>query len=150
MANENGVYSFTDIAGAINGPGGSFDIGSDAGVAEEGITISYVDDKDTMTMGADGSGMHSLHASRAATVTIRLLKTSPVNPQLMTMFNFQTTTSANHGRNQMHFNDVVRGDSIIIEGAAFRKAPDITYAKDGGIMEWQFNCISCNEILGAN
>ena len=38
-----------------------------------------VDDKSAMTIGADGQGMHSLSGSRAATVTCRFLKTSPVN-----------------------------------------------------------------------
>jgi hypothetical protein len=57
-----GVYSFLDVSATISGPGGTFSIGSDAGVAEEGITTAYTGEKNTMTIGADGAGMHSLHA----------------------------------------------------------------------------------------
>jgi hypothetical protein len=145
-----GVYSFLDTSGAITGPGGSAEIGSDAGVAAEGITIEYVDDKGVMTIGAAGDGMHSLKATKAALVTLRLLKTSPVNAVLNTMYNYQTTTSANYGQNQLHFNNSVRGDSIIISGAGFKKAPNVVYAVEGGLMEWTFNCINCDEILGGN
>ncbi len=54
-----GVYSFANVAAAIVGPGGSITLGNGAGPSEEGITISYTEDKNTMTIGADGSGMHS-------------------------------------------------------------------------------------------
>lgn len=32
-----------------------------------------------MTVGADGEVMHSLHAGKSGTITVTLLKTSPVN-----------------------------------------------------------------------
>ncbi len=35
--------------------------------------------KNTMTIGADGEVMHSLHADKSGTVTVNLLKTSPTN-----------------------------------------------------------------------
>jgi hypothetical protein len=143
-----GVYSFTDCQGAIVGPGGSFTIGSTAGVAGEGLVISMVDDKDSMSTGADGTAMHSLHASTAGTITIRLQKTSPVNAQLSQMYLFQTTSSANHAQNTISIRDPVRGDTIAGTGCAFKKFPDVTYAIEGGSMEWVFNCSYVNPILG--
>jgi hypothetical protein len=38
--------------------------------------------KNTMTVGADGEVMHSLHAGKSGTITVTLLKTSPVNKKL--------------------------------------------------------------------
>ena len=144
----NGVYSFKNINGAISGPGGAFTIGQDAGLSDGGIRVEYIDNKNTMVMGAGGDGMHSLHASNAASINIEVLKTSPVNALLMGMFNFQKQSSAYWGQNQMTFNDTIRGDTIIISQAAFQKATPVSYGKEGGMNNWHFDAISCNEILG--
>jgi hypothetical protein len=133
------TYSFLDFKASISGPGGSFNIGSDAGVAEEGITFEMEEDKDTMTVGADGEAMHSLHAGKAGKITIRLLKTSPVNQQLSQLYHFQTTSSANHGQNVITGNDIARGDSHVGRQAAFAKFPTVGYSKDGPMNEWVFN-----------
>src|SRR5690348_11425020 len=93
------TYSFLNVQASIVGPGGSFNLGDGAGVTEEGITIERQDDKDAMTIGADGIGMHSLRASKAGTVTVRLLKTSPQNAKLMAMYDLQTLSSTLHGQN---------------------------------------------------
>ena len=73
------VYSFEDVQATITGPGGTISLGAGAGNAQEGISVEFIDDKDNMLMGADGSGVHSLRASNAARILVRLLKTSPVN-----------------------------------------------------------------------
>ena len=142
------TYSFIDNYAAISGPGGSFSIGSGAGNSEEGITVEMAEDKGTMTTGADGQVMHSLHAGKSGTATIRLLKTSPTNALLMAMYNFQSLTSANFGRNTITVTDAVRGDTITLSNVAFRRAPTITYAKEGGINEWSFNAGQVDHHLG--
>ena len=142
------TYSFKDVTAALAGPGGSVNLGTGAAIAEEGITIEAVEDKNIMTLGADGSGMHSLVASEGATVTVRLLKTSPVNAQLQTMYNMQTLSSITHGKNTLTVRDIARGDSIVLQGVAFKKAPSITYAKEGGVMEWTFDAIKTTRTLG--
>ena len=143
------TYSFKDVVAAINGPGGSTSLASEAGSAQEGITIEAVEDKNVMTIGADGSVMHSLLATRAATVTIRLLKTSPVNAVLQTMYNLQTQSSATHGKNVITVQDVARGDNISLSQVAFKKLPVVTYAREGGNMEWTFDAGKVQYILGA-
>jgi hypothetical protein len=137
-----------DCSAAINGPGGSFSLGNGSGAAEEGLTITMTEDKDTMTIGADGTGMHSLHAGKSGTVTLHLLKTSPTNALLMEMYNFQTKSSANHGQNNISVRDPVRGDSVQCRECAFRKAPNLSYAKDGGTNEWSFNAVFIDQKLG--
>lgn len=144
------TYSFMSVAATIDGPGGSIPLGYGAEAAEEGITISMIEDKNTMMIGADGGGMHSLHAGRAATITVRLLKTSPVNAQLMNMYNYQSSGPAYHGRNTISIADVARGDTITAQGCAFRKAPDLTYAKNGNTHEWVFDAIRVGQTLGAS
>lgn len=142
------TYSFLDVNAAMTGPGGSINLGAGAAVAEEGITIEAVEDKSIMTIGADGNGMHSLVASEASTVTVRLLKTSPVNNQLMEMYKVDTSSSANHGRNTITVRNSATGDNITLQQVAFKKRPSITYAKEAGINEWTFDAIKTSTVLG--
>lgn len=142
------TYSFLDIVAAIDGPGGSVNLGAGAGAAEEGITIESVNDKSSMITGADGSGMHSLRADNAKSVTVRLLKTSPVNALLMNMYNYQTMSSATHGKNTISVRDIARGDAITLEQVAFKRPPNLEFQVEGGINEWQFDAIDSTTVLG--
>lgn len=143
------VYSFLNVNCMMIGPGIAANLASGAAAAEEGITIEAAEDKNVMTIGADGKGQHSLVASDAATVTIRLLKTSPQNQLLMIAYDLQSTSSALWGQNQFTVSDSGRGDISILLNGAFKKKPTITYAKEGGMMEWAFDVISANTVLGS-
>ena len=142
------TYSFLDVVASIAGAGGSINLASGAGSAEEGITIEAAEDKNIMTIGADGAGMHSLVANEASTVTVRLLKTSPVNAMLGQMYNQQTRSSTLHGSNVITIRDISRGDTITLTSVAFKKRPAINYAKEGGTMEWTFDAIYTDTVLG--
>lgn len=143
------AYSFLNCQAAIVGPGGAFSIGTGAGVADEGITITPAADKDTMTIGADGSVMHALNADKSATLTIRLLKTSPTNAQLSLMYNLQTLSSATHGLNVITVRDSARGDVATCRQVAFRRQPVLSYSKAGAVQEWEFNVGVLDELLGS-
>lgn len=143
------TYSFLDVAAVLSGPGGSFSVGSDAGVAEEGITIEMVDDKNTMTIGAAGDAMHNLHAGKAGKVTIRLLKTSAVNRQLSQLYALQTSSSALHGQNVLTLQDTARGDFGSCRQGAFKKFPSNTYSKVGPMLEWEFDFGQVDQQLGS-
>lgn len=143
------TYSFLNVNAAIAGPGGAANLASGAAAAEEGITIEAAEDKNVMTIGADGAGQHSLIASDARTVTVRLLKTSPWNAILMAMYNIQSSSSSLWGRNVITVGDTGAGDAITLQQCAFKKVPTITYAKEGGLNEWVFDCVKGDAILGA-
>lgn len=143
------TYSFLDVTAAIDGPGGNFPLGGEeGGVADEGITITATGDKNVMTPGADGSWMHSLKADKSATVTVTLLKTSPVNALLMNLYTYQTTSSRNHGQNVITIRDIARGDHITCQGVAFAKVPDMAYATEGGTVQWSFHAGAVSFNLG--
>lgn len=143
------TYSFKDVKAAIVGPGGAFGLGDGAGTAEEGITVDASADLDTMTIGADGSGQHSLSADKSGRVTVRLLKTSPTNALLSAMVAFQRSGGgATHGQNTITITDLNRGDVITCRQVAFAKIPSLTYAKEAGIVEWDFNAIQIDQTLG--
>jgi hypothetical protein len=143
------TYSFLDVNAGIVGPGGAFSLGSGVGAAEEGITIAPSGDKGGMLIGSDGEGQHSLYADKSGVVTVRLLKTSPVNEMLSALYNFQTASGATYGQNTIVINDSSRGDVITCTQCGFKKAPDLTYAKDGGTQEWEFNSIKIERTLGS-
>lgn len=142
------TYSFGDVAAAISGPGGAISIGTGAAAAEEGITAAFTAEKDILTTGADGEAMHSLRLTKAGRITVRLLKTSPVNALLMAMYNFQTASAATHGQGTIVVSDIARGDVITGQEAAFARGPSVSYAVEGGMIEWEFNVGKLDMLLG--
>lgn len=143
------TYSFLDIAASIVGPGVAAALGNGAAVAEEGITIEPSGDIGSMTIGADGAGMHSLHADKSGKVTVHTLKNSPTNQVLSLAYAFQTASGPSYGQNTLVLTDKSRGDVITCSGCAFKKAPDLKYAKDADIIAWEFNAIRIERTLGS-
>lgn len=142
------TYSFLDVQASLVGPTGSVSLGYGAAVADEGITIEMAGDKNTMMIGADGEGMHSLHADKSGTVTVRLLKTSPTNSILQAMYDAQTLTSSLHGSNIITITQSQSGDITVARSCAFKRKPSLSYKKDGDFMEWAFDSIKIDTILG--
>lgn len=142
------TYSFLEIQAALVGPGGVIPLASGAGVSEEGISIDPTAEVDTMVIGADGEGMHSLHADKSGKITIRLLKTSPTNGLLSAMLAFQRSSAATHGQNTITIVDMARGEVTTCQQVAFTKAPAIAYGKDAQLVEWDFNAIKIDTQLG--
>lgn len=143
------TYSFLDVQAALVGPGGAITLGAGAGAAEEGISIEPTGEVDTMTIGADGSGMHTLHADKSGRVSVRLLKTSTTNGLLSAMYAFQTASGATHGQNTLVINDSNRGEVITCRQVAFSKAPSLQYGKESGVVEWNFSAVIVDRVLAA-
>jgi hypothetical protein len=144
----SGTYSFVDVAATITGPTGTANLGYGASNADEGLTVSLAGDKNTMLIGADGNGMHSLHADKSGSVTVRLLKVSPVNAILQAMYDAQSLSSALWGQNVIVIRQIASGDVTTAVRCAFKKKPDVTYKKDGDIVEWTFDTVRIDTVLG--
>lgn len=132
------TYSFLNVAASIVGPGGNFSLGYGAATAKEGITVTMLEPKGKSDTGADGALMQTLRPSKLGRITVRLLKTSPVNAQLMNMYNLQSNASGLWGNNTIRVSDIARGDTFTMTQASFEKMPDVTYAEDGNTNEWSF------------
>ena len=65
---------FLDVSASLAGPTGLVELGYGSANAEEGITVTNDRGQNTMTIGADGEVMHSLHAGKSGTITVTLLK----------------------------------------------------------------------------
>lgn len=142
------TYSFMDVNGTIAGPGGSFALGYGSANAKEGIEIVMNADKNTMTVGADGEGMHSLKGDKSGTITLRYLKTSPRNAQLMALYDAQSLSSALWGQNLITVTQSAVGDIHTARECAFKKKPDMKYAEEGDILAWSFDAIKIDGLLG--
>jgi hypothetical protein len=143
------AYSFADVSMTLIGPGGSIAVGNGttnpavslgfgAGVADEGITIEFEEDRGKLDIGADGVPMHTLRNNSSGTVMVRLQKTSPYNGVLMEMYNYQTLSSLNWGGNVIIVSDGVLGNIITCTSVAFKRAPNLTFAQDANMNEWAF------------
>ena len=142
------TFSFMDVQASLVGPTGTVSLGYGAAAAEEGISIDMAGDKNSMMIGADGEGMHSLHADKSGTVTVRLLKTSPTNAVLMAMYDAQTLSSALHGKNIITVTNSQSGDITVARSCAFKRKPNLSYKKDGDVVEWSWDAIKIDTILG--
>lgn len=132
------VYSFLNFQAVLTGPGGVVSLASGAGNAAEGVTIEPLTERDVLTIGADGTPMHSLVANQAARVLVRLLKTAPANQALSALFNLQTVSASTHGQNTIAIGDTARGDVVLCQQVAFSRLPTLNYAIEGGVQEWPF------------
>lgn len=110
-----------DTACTLTSDDGVVDIGYGAAIADEGITFAMAGDKNTMTVGADGEGMHSLHCDKSGQVTVRLLKASPTNAKLMNLYNIQQSSTAKWGKNTITMNHSGSGDNYTATKCAFKK-----------------------------
>lgn len=142
------VYSFQDVQATLVSPTGVVDLGYGNAVAEEGISIEMAGDKNTMIVGADGEGMHSLHADKSGVITVRLLKTSNTNAKLHAIYDAQTLTSTLHGVNTIVIRNSVAGDTTTARDCAFKRKPALTYRKDGDYVEWTWDSIKIDTVLG--
>lgn len=142
------TYSFIDVSASLTGPTGSIDLGYGSANSEEGITVVMAEAKNTMTVGADGEVMHSFHAGKSGTITITLLKTSPVNKKLSLMYNAQSQSSATWGNNVIVVRNKVSGDISTARSCAFQKQPDHANAKVGNTASWVFDCGKIDQLLG--
>jgi Protein of unknown function (DUF3277) len=142
------AYSFLDVNCSMVSPTGIANLGSGSGVTEEGIELEASEDKNVMTIGADGKGQHSLVASDGCLLTLRYLKTSPVNALLQTYYDAQSISSALWGQNVFTITNTATGDYTVVQSAAFKKKPKLVYSKVGEMIEWTFDGITQNSILG--
>jgi hypothetical protein len=145
------TYSFPDITLSLYIPKvGDIYLGAGTGHTEGGLTIAMTEDKNTMTVGADGQVMHSLHAGVSGMVTIRLLKTATANGTISDAYHKTTVDGASHGQAKISMWDVSRADGDFIDctQVAFAKYADLTYGKEGGEMVWTFHCGQIKQRLG--
>lgn len=143
------AYSQSDVTASIFGNGGSFSLGGDVSLADEGVKISLLQDSNVIKTGTSGSFVHSLVSSSAGKVTFEFLKNSVVNNKLITMYRTQLLTRIGWGLNVISIDCPSFGDSWKFVGCAFTKLPDFEYTKEAANVIWSFDFGEATGILGA-
>lgn len=72
------AYGFVNTANTVDGQ-----LVQGLWEGDDAISIAPLADKGTMMIGADGSALFSVSANRGATITLRLMHTSPTHRLLM-------------------------------------------------------------------
>lgn len=142
------TYSFQDTVSSIVGPGIVLNVGYGAALSEEGIDITMLEDKNTMQIAADGGGQHNMHSGNAGTIVYRFLKTSKANALLMAAYNAQKVSASLWGKNIIVARNTASGDTHTGIECAFKKRAEVGYQKVGKFLEWTFDCIRIESILG--
>jgi hypothetical protein len=137
------LHSFIDVSASYRADR-VIDLGYGSANSEEGITVTMTEAKNTMTIGADGEVMHSLHAGKSGTITVTA--ENPRYKKLSLMYNAQSQSSATWGNNVIVINKV-SGD-ITTARCAFQKQPDHANAKVGNTVSWVFDCGKIDQLLG--
>jgi hypothetical protein len=145
---RDAAYAFNDVTATIAGPTGTANLAYGAGAADEGISIEMAGDKNTMTIGADGTVMQSLHADKSGRIIVRLLKTSPANAALQIMYDAQSVSAALWGQNTIVVQQKAAGDIVTATQCAFKRNPANSYQKEAGIVEWEFDAGKIDTIRG--
>ncbi len=143
-----GTYSFQDVTCTLTG-GAVIDLGYGATVAEEGIEWDYDSERGSMTIGADGEGMHVLSANKSGTIKVRLLETSPVNAKLTALFNAEQLSSSAWGKSAITIQNSADGTTTVARQVAFKGLPGDGYSATGArVKEWVFNAIKIDTVRG--
>lgn len=142
------AYSFQQVTATLTGAAGVINLGAGAGNTKEGISVTQTQARNAMTVGADGSVMHSLRSDKSGTVTVRLLETSPVNAMLQTMYDAQALTPSAWGANVLVIVNRGNNETTTCRNVAFQNQPSVTYAEDGSFKEWVFDCGQIDRVTG--
>lgn len=141
------VYSFSSVSASIVGAGGAFSLGSGNGNDSEGISVTYANKRDVLKIGADGTPMRTLKMDKSGTVTVHLLRNSPVNAKLSAMFNAQALSPALWGSNTITITTPA-GDVVTCRQVAFTQLPENKFSEESQPLEWEFSAGIIDQIHG--
>jgi hypothetical protein len=107
------------------------------------VQIEYESDAFTDKAGVDGEVSRSKTNDFRATVTIRLMQTSPSNALLSVLHNSDKNTPGGVGVGPFYlqdFSDGITGALYLAEKCWIAKAPDSSWAREAGVREWKIRC----------
>ncbi|EPF15302.1 hypothetical protein HMPREF0201_03539 [Cedecea davisae DSM 4568] len=137
-----------DVTASLVGPTGVIDLGAGSANGDAGIKVDMAGPKNSMTVGIDGEVMHNLSPAKNGTITVTLMKTSPVNKKLMQAYNAQTLSASLWGNNTIVVRNSASGDVLTARSVAFSQLPGNSNGKDAGSMDWKFDCGKIDQFLG--
>jgi hypothetical protein len=127
----NTAYGIVNVANTVDGQQvqGLWD-GDDAFVITQGA------EKGSMLIGADGSGLFSISADKSATITIRLMHTSPTHALLMRKLKRQQAVGAVSAAFPVTKMDTGSGEGGSADKCFIQSAPVDQTGKNATVREW--------------
>lgn len=133
------AYSFTNVSATVDGRQvqGPWD-GDDALVVTPGA------DRGTGLVGADGSGIFSISADKSATISVKLMHTSPTHRLLVEKMKRQQALGAAASSFPFQFIDTVSGEGGSADKCYIMTAPADSKGKNATVREWVLWAVEYN------
>lgn len=103
---------------------------------DDAISIAPLADKGTMLIGADGSAMFSVSANKGATITLRLMHTSPTHRLLMQKLKRQQALASPATAFPVTAYDTSSGEGGTADKCFIMTAPTDTKGTNATVREW--------------
>lgn len=142
MGQELATYDPGDVIFTFNGAVIS-------GYAEDSfISVERTSDLYTMKTGGAGDVVRSRSRDRSATITFKLLQTSPANAILQA---FADADQQGLGVGPVSVTDLLSTNSLCHGQLAWiSKLPNAEYGKEAGEREWKIQCSNLEMAIGGN
>ena len=116
----------------------------------EFLTITREADAFTSVVGTDGEVSRSKSNDRRATISIKLMSTSPTNDLFSAILSGDINANGGAGVGAFLVVDL-SGASLYSAGNAWiTKGPDVAYGREAGEREWILQCDKLYEFTGGN
>jgi hypothetical protein len=103
---------------------------------DDAISIAPLADKGTMMIGADGSALFSVSANKGATITLRLMHTSPTHRLLMQKLKRQQALASPVAAFPVTAYDTSSGEGGTADKCFIQSSPTDTKGINATVREW--------------
>ncbi|MCO6407363.1 phage structural protein [Hoeflea alexandrii] len=133
------AYSMVNVSATVDGQQvqGAWD-GDDALIVTPGA------DKGTGLIGADGSGIFSISADKSASISIKLMHTSPTHRLLSQKMKRQQALGGAAASFPFNFIDTVSGEGGTADKCYIMTAPADSKGKNATVREWVLWAVEWN------
>lgn len=114
------------------------------------LEIAYDSDQFTSVVGTDGTVSRSKTNDKRATITIRLMQTSPTNDVLSALANVDLLTDGGSGVGAFLVTDSQGTTLLSSANCWISKFADINYGREAQERAWTFQCDDLQAFIGGN
>ena len=114
------------------------------------IKIAHTEEGFTYKQGTDGEGTRSATGARHARVTVSVMQTSAANAYFCALYNGDIATEGGAGIVPLSVTDLGGKDLFVAKEAWIVKLPDRAYAKEAGVIDWEFDCHNPQDFIGGH
>lgn len=125
------AYSFLNVSATVDGQ-----IVQGLWEGDDAIIVTMASDAGTGLVGADGSGIFSISASRAATISIKVQHTSPTHRLLTEKHKRQQALGGRSSAFTFSFIDSVSGEGGVASQCFVQTAPADSKGVNAVVREW--------------